>query len=264
MKDLVTALWKFRYFIASSIRNEFRIRFARSKLGGLWMIIHPLAQVLIYAIVLSRVLSAKLPGVQNQYAYALYLMAGILAWTLFSETIMRCLGLFVENGNLLKKMAFPRMCLPVITAGSTLINNLLLGIAVFGVFAVLGHSPGSQAAWLPVLMVLAMGLAIGIGLILGVLNVFVRDLGQAVPVILQLLFWLTPIVYTPDILPEDLRAAFATNPLYPLVRSYQNILVFGTEPDWAGLWPVALATVGLLAAALALFRRASAEMVDVL
>jgi lipopolysaccharide transport system permease protein len=89
MKDMLRAVWAYRYFILSSIKNELRLRFIRSKLGVLWMIIHPLMQVLIFATILSEVLAAKLPGIDNKYAYALYLMAGTLCWSMFSETIGR-------------------------------------------------------------------------------------------------------------------------------------------------------------------------------
>lgn len=97
------ALWRYRHFVWSSIRNELFSRFARSKLGGLWMFINPLAQVAIYALILSNVLGAKLPGTDNKYAYAIYLMAGLLGWSLLSDIIGRCLTLFIEQGNLMKK-----------------------------------------------------------------------------------------------------------------------------------------------------------------
>ena len=86
--------------IATSIRHELVTRFARSRIGGAWMIIHPLSMVLIYALILSAVLSAKLPGIESQYAYAIYLTAGMLGWSLFSEILNRCLGVFIENANL--------------------------------------------------------------------------------------------------------------------------------------------------------------------
>jgi lipopolysaccharide transport system permease protein len=228
------------------------------------MIIHPLTQVLIFALILSEVLSAKLPGVENKYAYSLYLMAGTLGWSLFSETVNKCLGLFVENGNLLKKVAFPRICLPVIATGTMLVNNLLLMIAIFGVFAALGHTPGIQSLWLPVLIGLTLFFSLAIGLLLGVMNVFMRDIGQIVPVVLQILFWMTPVVYMLTILPEHYRYWFSFNPLYPLIASYQNVLVFDKAPPIQELTGLAIATVVLLALALLVFRKASAEMVDVL
>jgi len=264
MNEMLLAVWRYRYFIFSSIKNDLRSRFIRSKLGGLWMIINPLAQVLIYALILSEVLGAKLPGIDNKYAYALYLMAGVLGWTLFAETISRCLGLFIDSGNLMKKMAFPRICLPLIAAGTMLVNNVLLLAAIFAVFAALGHYPDGQVLWLPVLICVTLLLAMGVGLILGVLNVFMRDVGQVVPVVLQALFWKTPIVYNLNILPEGYQRWFKLNPLYPLVSSYQNVLVFGKSPLWGELGWLALATVFMLFVALVLFRRASPEMVDVL
>ena len=92
---MMSALWVYRGFIWSSIRNEFLSRFARSRLGGLWMVIHPLLNVAIFALVLSNIFAARLPGVESQNAYALYLMAGTLAWSLFSEIIQRSLTLFI-------------------------------------------------------------------------------------------------------------------------------------------------------------------------
>lgn len=264
MSDLMRSIWAYRYFILSSIRNELKVRFIRSKLGALWMIIHPLMQVLIFATILSEVLSAKLPGIDNKYGYALYLMAGTLCWTMFSETVNRCVTLFVDSGNLLKKMAFPRICLPFITGGTMLVNNLLLLLAIFVVFAALGHFPGVQALWLPLLMLLTLAFAMSIGLLLGVLNVFMRDIGQVVPVVLQALFWLTPIVYNIRILPEHVQHIFMLNPLYPLVSSYQNVLLYEKPPVWGDLVWLMTATVILGLVSLVVFRRASPEMVDAL
>lgn len=264
MKELFLAIWRYRYFIASSIRSELRSRFIRSKLGALWMIIHPLAQVLIFALILSEVLAAKLPGIDNKFAYALYMLGGMLGWTLFVETINRCLTLFVDNGNLMKKVAFPRICLPLIAAGTMLMNNALLLIAILAVFAALGHYPGSEAVWLPILIAVNVLFSMSIGLIIGLLNVFMRDIGQVVPVITQALFWLTPIVYSLSVLPDRYQGWFKLNPLYPLISSYQNVLVFNRPPLWSDLGWLVLVSIGLSIFALVLFRRASPEMVDVL
>lgn len=264
MKDMLRSLWAYRYFIFSSINNELKMRFVQSKLGALWMIIHPLMQVLIFATILSEVLSAKLPGIDNKYAYALYLMSGTLCWNMFSETVNKCVSLFVENGNLMKKIAFPRICLPFIAGGAMLINNVLLLLAIFLVFAVMGHFPGHQVLWLPVLMMMTLMFAMSIGILLGVFNVFMRDIAQVVPVVLQALFWLTPIVYNISILPKGVGEAFRLNPLYPLVTGYQQVLLYDKAPDWVSLAPLALATVLLAIASLVVFRRASQELVDAL
>ena len=264
MFGMLAGAWHYRHFIVSSIKNEFQSRFARSRLGGLWMVIHPLAHVAIFAFVLSAVLSAKLPGIDNPHAYALYLMAGMLAWSLFSELVSRSMTVFVENGNLLKKMMFPRICLPLIVSGSALVSNLLLLVAILMVFALLGHQPGWTLLWLPVLIGLNVALGMGLGLTLGVFHVFVRDFGQIVPIVLQFWFWLTPIVYMPTIIPEAYRTWLALNPMAPLVKSYQNVLVFGVQPEWPALIGMALLALVLLVFALFLFRKASPELVDML
>lgn len=264
MSDMLHSLWQYRYFVLSSIHNELISRFARSKLGGLWMIIHPLAQVAIYALILSNILSAKLPGIDNKYAYAIYLMSGLLAWTLFSEIIGRCLNLFIEQGSLMKKVQFPRITLPAIVVGTNLLNNGLLFIAMSGVFLLLGHHFSLVMVWLLPLTLLLTGFAVGIGLVLGVINVFVRDLGQVVPILLQMWFWFTPIVYPAEIIPQDYHYWLNFNPVYHFVSAYQDILLYGQAPEISGLTVIGASTILLLSLSLFLFRRSSAEIVDVL
>jgi lipopolysaccharide transport system permease protein len=264
MFGLLRGLWVYRGFVVSSIRNEFVTRFAHSRLGGLWMVIHPLAQVAIYALILSNVLAAKLPGIDNRYAYALYLMAGMLAWNLFAEIIGRCLTLFIEQGGLMKKMRFPRITLPTIVVGSCLLNNLLLFAAQLALFALLGQMPYLQMLWLIPLTLVGATLALGIGLVLGVLNVFVRDIGQIVPIILQIWFWFTPVVYPMNIIPEEFRSMLLVNPMFYIVDGYHNVLVYGSAPDLSLVAIVGAVAGAFLLLGLFMFRRAAAEMVDVL
>lgn len=264
MKEMFLAIWHYRHFILSSIKNDLRSRFARSKLGALWMVLQPLAQVAIYALVLSRIMAAKLPGIDNRYAYVIYLMAGMIAWSLFAEVVTRSLTMFVDSGNLMKKMAFPRVCLPIIIGGSSLVNNLLLLVTAIGVFLLIGHPPTLAMLWLPLLIGVNLAFGLGIGLILGVLNVFVRDVSQVMMVVLQLLFWLTPIVYMPSIIPERLRAVLEFNPMMHMAVAFQNVMLYGRAPGFDGLAVLAVASAALLLFALFLFRRAAPEMVDVL
>jgi lipopolysaccharide transport system permease protein len=254
----------YRHFIFSSIRNDLRMRFARSKLGGLWMILQPLAQVAIYAVVLSRIMGSKLPGTDNPYAYVIYLIAGMVAWSLFAETVSRCLTIFVDNGNLLKKIVFPRICLPLIVGGSALVSNVLLLVAAVGVFLIVGHIPTISMIWLLVLIPVNLAFSLGLGLILGILNVFVRDVGQVMTVILQLWFWMTPIVYIPSILPPQFQGIIYLNPMYYIASGFQDVLLYGKMPHLANLAYIAIGSLLLLSLSLFLFRRANAEMVDVL
>jgi len=260
----IKAVWAYRYFIFSSIATEFRSRFARSRLGGAWMILHPLAQVAIYALVLSAVLAAKLPGIDNRFAYAIYLMAGTLAWSLFSEVFGRSLGVFVDNANLIKKMAFPKIALPIIVALSAFVNNLLLLGAILVVFGLLGHYPALSLVWLPFLVAITLALAIGLGLVFGVINVFIRDVGQVVPILLQFWFWLTPIVYMPDAIPAKYHPLLMLNPMSGVVMAYQDVLVYGRFPHVGTLAYPLILSAAALALALFMVFRANEEMADVL
>lgn len=264
MKRVLFPLWAYRYFIVSSIRTEFKSRFARSKLGGLWMILNPLAMVLIYALILSQIMSTKLPGVTTQYAYPIYLLSGVIGWTLFSEVLGRCLNIFIDNGNLLKKMLFPKLALPIIVIGSGLVNFFLMFLTMFVVFGFLGHLPLHALYWIPLLVVITLGLAVGIGLFFGVLNVFMRDVGQIMNVVLQFWFWLTPIVYMLTIVPTNYIWLIKLNPMTGLVMGYHSVLLYDKAPDLIELiYPTSFAAVFLILAVV-IFRKANEEMADVL
>ncbi|WP_028862365.1 ABC transporter permease [Psychromonas aquimarina] len=264
MKRVFLPLWAYRYFILSSIKTEFRSRFARSKLGGLWMVLHPLALVLIYALILSQIMTAKLPEVATQYAYPVYILSGIVGWMLFSEILGRSLTVFIDNGNLLKKMSFPKLALPLIIIGSGLVNFLLLFITMFVVFGFLGHLPFHMLHWIPLLVLITLGLAAGIGLFFGVLNVFMRDIGQVMNIALQFWFWLTPIVYMASIVPEKHHWLLMLNPMTGVTMGFQHVLLYDKAPDASLLvYPSVFAIVSL-SLAMVIFKKASEEMADVL
>jgi lipopolysaccharide transport system permease protein len=249
MRELFSAVWAYRIFIVASIRGELKGRFARSKLGALWFVLNPLAQAAIFAVVLSEMLGARLGGSTDKAAYPVYLMSGMAAWGLFSEIVNRCLNIFLEFGPTLKKIAFPRICLPIIA---------------FVVFLMLGHKPGMAWFVLPIGLILISMLAFGLGVLLGVFNVFSRDVAQVFSVVLQIWFWLTPVVYTHDLVPPSVAWLVGLNPMTSLVRVYQDAILRNQWPTLVDLaWPTILAVV-LLGAAFVIFRKASPELVDVL
>lgn len=257
-------LWNYRYFIFSSIRNDLFSRFARSRLRGMWMFIQPMAQVAIYALIFANLMSSRLPGIDNAYGYTVFLMAGLLAWTLFSEMTERCLSLLVEQGNLMKKMNFPRITLPAVVAGARLFSNLVLLLVMLAVFVLLGHPLNWQMLWLVPLTLLLAAFALGVGLFLGIMNVFLRDLGQVVPIFLQVWFWFTPIVYPLDIVPDGVREWLRLNPMFHFVQAYRDVVVYGRAPEAQTLVIMAVLAVVMLTLALFVFRRANNELVDAL
>jgi lipopolysaccharide transport system permease protein len=261
---MLTAVWRFRHFTLTSIFAEFKGRYTRSKLGLVWSVLYPLAQTAIYALVLGGVLGARLTGVNMAGAFPIYLIAGVAAWNLFSEILTRSMTVFVEYGGTLKKIAFPRICLPIIVFGGALLNHVLLLCAAFVIFLCFGHYPAPSWLALPLGIVLVSMFGFGLGVLLGIFNVFLRDIGHVMTVVLQLWFWLTPIVYTADIIPQPLHWIVDLNPMAPLVRIYQDTLLFDRWPDFGSLGaPFAVALI-LFVSSFVLFRRTSAELVDAL
>jgi lipopolysaccharide transport system permease protein len=256
------ALWNYRGFILGSVKREFQAKYQNSMLGAAWTVLNPLAMIIVYTVIFSQIMQARLPGVDSTFAYSIYLCAGILTWGLFAEIVGRGQNVFLEQANLLKKLNFPRLCLPVTVVASAVLNFAII-FGIFTVFLIVtGYFPGwAYLALIPVLL-LQIAFAVGIGMVLGVLNVFFRDVGQLFTVVLQFWFWLTPIVYPITILPGNLQAAMAYNPMARLVAAHQTILVTGAWPNFYALWPVALLAALLCLLGLRLFRRHAGEMVD--
>lgn len=256
------SVWQYRGFILGSVKREFQSRYQNSLLGALWTIINPLAMIIVYTVIFSQLMRARLPGVENNLAYGIYLCAGLLTWGLFAEMLGRCQGVFLEHGNLLKKLSFPRICLPVVVVLNALLNFAIIFGLFLGFLLVTKNLPGwVLLSILPVLLIQIV-FALGLGVILGVLNVFFRDVGQMTGIVLQFWFWFTPIIYPPSILPENIVPLLAYNPMVPLIQAYQGVFVQGTPPDWSSLWPITLVSVLLCGLALSLFRKRAGEMVD--
>lgn len=258
----LAGIYRFRGFIFGSVNREFASRYRNSMLGAAWLVLQPLAQILVFTLIFSQVMRARLPGVDSSFGYSIFLCSGILTWGVFAEIVGRSQNVFLDNANLLKKLSFPRICLPIIV-----VLNACLGFAIiFGLFTGFLVLSGNFPGWvyLAILPVLAVQIlfAIGLGMILGVLNVFFRDVGQLFGIVLQFWFWLTPIIYPLSTLPAWGQRIVMWNPMTRLVMAYQGILVHGELPDWVSLLPVAIGSVILCLFGLRLFQKRAAEMVD--
>ena len=260
--NMIQALWAYRGFVLGSVKREFQSKYRNSLFGAAWTILNPLAMIVVYTVIFSQVMRAKLPGVESTFGYSIYLCAGILTWGLFAEITTRSQNIFLENANLLKKLSFPRLCLPV-----TVVINAIVNFAiVFGLFTgfllLTGNFPGfAYLALLPIIALLVL-FAIGLGVLLGVLNVFFRDVGQFFGIFVTFWFWLTPIVYPITILPESAQHLMGYNPMSAVLGAVQGILVQGAWPNWTSLaYPFVLALV-LFALSWRLFRKRAGELVD--
>jgi lipopolysaccharide transport system permease protein len=259
---LLHAAWRYRGFILGSVKREFQSKYRNSIFGAAWTVLNPLAMIVVYTVIFSQVMHNRLQGVSTPFAYSIYLCAGVLPWGLFAEITSRSLGMFIDNANLIKKLQFPRISLPVIVVLNAGVNFAI----IFGLFTAFLLLSGTFPGWIylaivPLLALLAL-FAIGLGMILGVLNVFFRDVGQFFTILLQFWFWFTPIVYPVTTLPPEVRTALGWNPMAALIQGFQAVLVHGEAPHWGSLLPVTLLSLACCALGLRLFRKRAGEMVD--
>lgn len=259
---MARAVWNYRGFVIGSVKREFQTRYRNSLLGAAWTVLNPLSMIIVYTVIFSQLMRARLPGVDNNLAYSIYLCAGVLAWGFFAEVINRSQSVFLENANLIKKLSFPRICLPLIVVINAGINFAII-LSIFMIFLlVTDNFPGwALLAVIPVLLI-QITFSIGLGIILGVLNVFFRDVGQFMGILLQFWFWFTPIVYPLTVLPERVKPFIDANPMAPLIAAYQGVFVYGLWPVWSTLLPPLLIAVALCVFAMRLFRKRAGEMVD--
>jgi ABC-type polysaccharide/polyol phosphate export permease len=245
----IRVFWAYRSFIWRSALYDLRYRYVGSALGIFWNVLIPLAQILIYAAVFSGIMPVRLAGAAPANAFTIYLCAGLLPWIGFSECVARGTNCFLENANYLKKLPIPEQ---VFVACNAVAATLSLGISMALLF-LLALVFGWKITWAwssiaPVVLLL-QALGFGLGLALGSLNVFFRDIGQALPIVLQLWMWLTPVVYLKEILPSALQATLPCNPAFPFVDALHAAIVWGEWPTgwhWAVMlfWAAAALLVG--------------------
>ena len=132
-------IWAYRGFIKGSIQREFQSKYRNSLLGAAWNIINPLAMIVVYTVIFSQVMRAKLPGVESAYAYSIYLCAGVITWGLFAEITSRSQSMFLDNANMLKKLNFPRITLPLIVVLNAILNFAII-LSLFLVFLLIFES----------------------------------------------------------------------------------------------------------------------------
>lgn len=261
---MIVNLWRYRAFIVKNALTDVRTRYAGSAIGIAWHVINPLAQILIYMLVFSHVMRVRLPGPASDMTFALYLCAGLLPWTAFSDCVLRGASAFIENAPYLKRLPIPEQ---VFVAQNAVAATLFLAVSMtlLGIVTLLTGGTVSLT-WLgvPVVLIMFQGFGFGLGLLFSTVNLFLRDVGHALSVVLHLWMWVTPIVYVEQILPPKLQTAVRYNPAYPYVDALHRMIVTAEWPR-PEQWPIMLAwTLLTPIAGYLVLRRLRPEIRDVL
>lgn len=261
---LLRMLYQNHYMLRSMVIRDLRARYVGSLLGIFWSVIHPLTQLIIYYFVFSVVLKVKLGPEYGETPFVFWLMAGLLPWMFFAEVVNRSPGAVLEQSSLIKKMVFPSEILPFAHLSAAAINHLIGVVILIGFILSLGDGVSLKILWLPVYL-LAMGVfVLGISWILSALNVFLRDVGQIIGVLVNIGFFLTPIIYPSNLIPESLRGLSRLNPVLHAVEGYRMALLGKTDMDIAGLSYLLFVGLALFALGGLTFRKLKPAFADVL
>jgi ABC-type polysaccharide/polyol phosphate export permease len=244
-------------------KHDLTSRYVGTIGGPLWAILHPVATVVIYWAVFSFGFKAKGP---SGTPFVLYFVSGLIPWLLFNNTVMASVSAITGRPHLVKKIVFPTEVLPIVNLVSETFTHVAMLLIFLGVMWYYGHGPTSFLLQTPYYYVALCFFVVGLAWLLSSLQVFHRDVAQGMAVILNFWFWLTPIVWTNDIVPEKYRWMLQLNPVAYVVEGYRKSLL-QQEPAWADLrggecyW---LAATVMLVAGAYVFRRLKPEFADVL
>jgi ABC-2 type transport system permease protein len=189
----VREVYEYRELLGQLVRKELKIKYKDSFLGFLWTLVRPLMYLLVYSLAIGFFLGAS----RTTPAFGVYLFSGLVAWTLFTDIIGGCTGTIVSNAGLVKKVYLPMELFPLSVVGAALINWLLQVVILVGAWAVTDRWPNpANLPLVPLALLVLVVWGLALGLVLGTMNVYLRDIQYLVDVGLLLWFWMTPIVYT--------------------------------------------------------------------
>ena len=227
-------LYNYRELLKTTIKKEIRGKYKGSWLGVLWTFLNPLLMLAVYAFVFPYILRVE---VEN---YTIFMIVALIPWTFFTTAVQTGTGCVVANGNILKKVYFPREIIPISITTSQLVNFLItcLIMFVFIIFSGVGFS--KHILLLPVIVLVQYVLTLAINFLLSAITVFVHDVDHFVSVALTLGFYATPIVYLASMLPAKFQWAMSVNPMAVMVEAYRAILFYHKLPDLKlfGIWTV--------------------------
>ncbi len=242
-------LYEYRELLKSSIKKDVGGKYKNSVLGVLWSFLYPLLQIAVYAIVFPLIMRS------NMENYTVFVCCGLIPWNFFSTAISRSSFTMIENGNILKKVYFPREILPISVVTSEAVNFVISTIIILAF--VLGSGMGLTwyVVFYPLILLVQYVLLIGISLFVSSITVYFRDLQHFIGIALQLLFYATPIVYATNIIPESYQWILRLNPMTFIIDGYRSIFYYQQQPDFMTLGMTLLISVVLCVVGYLLFNK---------
>ena len=249
-------LYNYREMILNLVRKDLRTRFKGSFLGFLWTFVNPLLQLIIYTIVFSSILRV------NVDKFYIYLFVALVPWIFFTSAMQGGATSIVGNADLIKKIHFPRLVLPIATTTAAFMNMVYSMVIVLMALVFSGIGISWHIIFLPAIMILEYFFVLGITFLFAALNVYFRDLEHILGIITMVWFYLTPIVYTEEMVPKQYLGLFSMNPLTHLMGAYRDILYYHRIPDFTTLVSIVIFAVIFLVIGYFTFQKLQRNFVE--
>lgn len=257
------ALWEYRELLGFLVWRDVKVRYKQTALGVAWIILQPLVSMVIFTVLFGYLLQAPSDGAP----YAVFAFAGLLPWNYFAGSLTRSSQSLVGSANLITKVYFPRLVIPISGVVGGLVDFGVASLVLAGLMALYRIAPTANIIWLPAFLLLALATALGFGLWLAALNVRYRDVNYLVPFLVQIWMYLTPVIYSVTLIPEQYRWLLALNPMTGVVGGFRWALLGGvmqTEPPGA-LFAVSVGiTLVVLVSGAVFFRSTERTFADVI
>jgi ABC-2 type transport system permease protein/lipopolysaccharide transport system permease protein len=255
----VREVWGARELVRTLAERDFRVRYKQAVLGFAWAVLTPLAMMAVFTIFFQRVAKVDTGGAP----YALFAYLGLLPWTFFSTAVAQGGQSLVINAQLVNKVYCPREVFPLANLVVAGIDSSIAASMLAVLFVVTGYAPKPTSLWVPVLLLVQVAFTLGLTLVTSAVLVFFRDLRHALPIVLQLGLFATPVAYGMDVVPSSLQVLYcAANPLAPVIDGYRRTILLGLPPNWELLLPGAITAIGTLVVGYAVFKRLEPGFAD--
>lgn len=240
--------------------RDVKVRYKQTFLGVAWAVLQPLCMMAIFALFFGRLVGVPSDGIP----YPLFAFAGLLPWTFFSTAINYGGNSVVNSSNLITKVYFPRLIVPAAAIGATLVDFAVSFLALLVLMAYYAVGVSTRLLMLPVLFVLLIAMALGFAILIAALNVKYRDIRVALPFIIQVWFFASPIIYPASLLPARWRWVFALNPMTGIIEGFRAALFGVRDFNWPAMAISAVFTIALLVFATAIFKWMEKGFADVI
>lgn len=253
-------LWRARGIVRSLAERQLRSRYKQAVLGFAWAIITPLILMVAFTLVFDRVADIE----TGEAPYALFTYLGLLPWSFFSSSLTSGSISLVSNIALINKIFCPREVFPLAGVLVAAIDLMLSLLALAVLFVVTGFMPRPEAYWVPLIVPIQLLFTVGLAILVAVVVVYLRDVRQGLPLLLQVGIFATPVAYGFDVIPASLQGIYSfVNPLGPVIDSYRRTILFGQAPDFGDLLLGAAGAVLYFVVGFWLFKRMETGIVDV-